>query len=141
MRFQWLPTLLAAFVLASAAQAADLTIEVTGVRSGAGEVLIAVYDSAATFSKPGSAVAALRLRARASAQSVTLSGLVEGSYAIAVFHDENQDGEQDENLVGIPTEGYGFSNGAVGRFGPPDFEAAKLLVGADPVRATIKLAY
>ena len=33
-----------------------------------------------------------------------------GTYAIAVFHDENANGKLDKNFLGIPCEGYGASN-------------------------------
>jgi len=31
-------------------------------------------------------------------------------------------GKMEKNLVGKPTEGYGFSNNVTGKFGPPAFE-------------------
>jgi uncharacterized protein (DUF2141 family) len=31
-------------------------------------------------------------------------------------------GKMETNLVGKPTEGYGFSNNVTGKFGPPPFE-------------------
>jgi uncharacterized protein (DUF2141 family) len=31
-------------------------------------------------------------------------------------------GKMDTNLVGKPTEGYGFSNNVIGKVGPPAFE-------------------
>jgi len=33
-----------------------------------------------------------------------------GTYALVVIHDENMNGKLDTNWVGIPKEGYGFSN-------------------------------
>jgi len=141
MRRHSLPALFAGLCLASAANAADLSIEVKGARSEAGTLMIAVYDSAATFRKDGQETVALRVRARASAERITLSGLPAGGYAIAVYHDENQNQKLDTNLAGIPTEGNGFSNGAVGSFGPPEFAAAKLVLGASPTLASVTLAY
>ena len=51
---------------------------------------------------------------------LTFANLPKGGYAVAVFHDEDADGELDTNFVGIPTEAYGFSNNARGVFGPPE---------------------
>jgi uncharacterized protein (DUF2141 family) len=42
-----------------------------------------------------------------------------GSYAIAAFHDENNNKKIDKAFTGIPTEKYGFSNNVRGMFGPP----------------------
>jgi uncharacterized protein (DUF2141 family) len=47
-----------------------------------------------------------------------------GSLAIAFIHDENGNGELDKNFFGIPQEGYGFSNDARGKMGPPAFDKA-----------------
>lgn len=48
--------------------------------------------------------------------------LAAGKYAIALFHDANDNDELDRGFTGIPTELYGFSNNARGMFGPPDLE-------------------
>lgn len=45
-----------------------------------------------------------------------------GKYAVRYYHDENLNGVMDTNMVGKPTEGYGFSNNVTGMFGPPPFE-------------------
>jgi len=42
-----------------------------------------------------------------------------GEYTITWFHDENENGKFDRNFIGVPKEGYGFSNNAIGKFGPP----------------------
>jgi uncharacterized protein (DUF2141 family) len=38
-----------------------------------------------------------------------------GNYAIAILDDENSNGELDRNFLGIPVEGFGFSNNFVAR--------------------------
>jgi uncharacterized protein (DUF2141 family) len=45
-----------------------------------------------------------------------------GTYAVT--HDENFDGKMDFNWIGMPTKGYGFSNGAKATLLPPSFDAA-----------------
>ena len=47
-----------------------------------------------------------------------------GEYAVKVFHDENNNGELDKRIFGIPAEAYGFSNDARGTVGPPEYEKA-----------------
>ncbi len=54
-----------------------------------------------------------------------------GEYAISAFYDTNHNGELDKNLLGIPTEPYGFSNNARGSFGPAKFEDAAFTIHAD----------
>ena len=108
----------------TAANAADLAITLTGIRSQDGRIMVAVYDRADAFMKPGQAIAAFDLAVRGDAMTVVLADVAPGGYAVSAYHDENGNGELDKNLIGIPTEGYGFSNGASGAFGPPDFDGA-----------------
>ncbi len=53
---------------------------------------------------------------------IIIKDLKPGKYAFRYFHDENKDNEFGTNWLGIPNEGFGFSNNATGTFGPPDFE-------------------
>jgi len=51
-----------------------------------------------------------------------------GEYAFKLFHDENNNGILDTNLIGIPTEEYAFSNNAKGSFGPAKYAKAKFIL-------------
>lgn len=87
-----------------------------------GQLLIALYDSAEVFPEDERATRSAIVPATASEHR--FEALAPGRWAAAVVHDEDGNGELDTNLVGIPTEGFGFSNGAKARFGPPSFDAA-----------------
>src|SRR5215813_5735647 len=108
--------LLGATALASAA---NLTVTVKDVRNANGSVLIAVYDLSG-FGKPELAKA----KQNAGEVKFVFQGLPAGKYAVAAFHDENGNGKLDRNSLGVPTEGYGFSNDAQGTTGPPNFNQA-----------------
>jgi len=64
-----------------------------------------------------------------------------GTYALAVIHDENMNGKLDTNWLGIPTEGYGFSNDAKAMLGPPSFSAAGFSYDGQDMKLTISLHY
>ena len=70
---------------------------------------------------------------------VSFGGLPPGDYALRVFHDENDNGVIDTNWAGIPSEAFGFSNGAMGRFGPPSFDDAKFRIESEAVNMTVRL--
>lgn len=53
---------------------------------------------------------------------INIIDLKPGKYSFKYFHDENNNIKLDTNFIGIPKEGYGFSNDAKGKFGPPDFK-------------------
>jgi uncharacterized protein (DUF2141 family) len=106
------------------AHAADLTITVKGVRNADGAIFLAVYDSGKSFMKVPQAKTTRRLNAGKGDLKIVIHDLPAGKYAIAGYHDENGNGKLDTNALGIPEEGYGFSNDARGTFGPPKFSEA-----------------
>jgi uncharacterized protein (DUF2141 family) len=133
--------------------AGDLTVAVAGVHSRAGTLMIGLYDTAAGFDKAieqstkqgllndPTRVVGLAMRAVTGTQSFVFKNLERGSYAIIVFHDENDNGMLDENYWGVPTEGYAFSNNAQGLLGAPDFDAAAVAIDAADRVITIDLIY
>ncbi len=64
-----------------------------------------------------------------------------GTYAIAVLHDEDGDGDMDRDFIGIPQEGYGFSSGARPGFGPPSFDDAAFEHGTDRTVVPVQARY
>ena len=106
------------------AHAADLTITVKGVRSADGAIFLAVYDSDKSFMKVPQAKTTRRMNANKGDLKIVIQDLPAGNYAIASYHDENGNGKLDTNALGMPEEGYGFSNDARGTFGPPKFSEA-----------------
>ena len=64
-----------------------------------------------------------------------------GRYALAVYHDENGNGEFDRTWIGLPAEGLGFSNGAWIGLGPPSFEEAAVTLKGQEQTIVIALRY
>lgn len=101
--------LLTAAVASTSAQAVELVVRVTDIRTAKGNIGIAVVDSEAGWSNQSKPAAAQLVAA--SGEEVTFRfDLPAGAYAVRVMHDENGNGKLDTNILGIPTEGYGFSN-------------------------------
>lgn len=71
----------------------------------------------------------------------TFKNLSPGTYAIAVYHDENRNDDFDTNFIGLPLEGYAFSNGASVFLGPPSFDAARFVLSAPSMAITIPMTY
>src|SRR5215469_16871328 len=111
-------------ISASAAPAAHLTITVKGVQSSTGIVFVAIYDSDSSFMKQPQAKATTRSKATKGQMTFVIPDLPRGNYAVASYHDENNNGKMDANSLGVPTEGYGFSNDAQGNAGPPKYSQA-----------------
>jgi uncharacterized protein (DUF2141 family) len=136
MKFAKLAAVCMAALMAPA-YAADLTVEIKGLTSANGKVLIALYDKADGWMKRGLKTAG----APAQKDGVTyeFKDLPMGDYAISIHHDENGNGKFDTNLVGMPIEPYGFSNDAMGNFGPPTFEQAKFKLDVTKKTVTLNL--
>ncbi len=127
----------AAFFSAGIAQAADLTIDVAGLKNAKGKVLVAVFSRAEDFLKQPLRTAAVD--ARAGTVRAVIADLPSGDYALSVFQDENGNGELDANPAGMPIEPYGFSNDAAGNYGPPSFKQSLVHLPEAGSVATINL--
>ena len=138
-----LTTIFLAGIVVVPVLAADLTIEVHGIRSGDGRLYVAVHapEAKETFPAGSDNVAGLQQPARIGSLRFVLRGLSPGRYAVNAFHDENDNGELDTGLFGIPSEGYGFANDPNTTFGPPDFEAAAVNVDDPSAVAVMTLNY
>jgi uncharacterized protein (DUF2141 family) len=134
------PLLLLAALAPSAALAGDLTVTVKGVKNAAGSVLGAVYDEAGFMQQP-KAKAVGKAKAQAGAVVLVFHGVPAGRYAVAVFHDANGDGQLNRNGLGVPTEGYGFSNDAQGAGGPPKFGQAAFSFDGGAKALSVDLDY
>ena len=102
-----------------------LTLLIRDVRSPDGLVRVAVFDTAESFPR-GEAVSRDRVEASMGMVVLTFPDLPAGRYALAFFHDENGNSEFDRTLLGLPDEGFGFSNDAPVGFGPPSFAEAAI---------------
>lgn len=132
-------------VAASKPNAADtgfsLRVTVSGARNDKGRLAVALFASAADFPDQARALKGQLTRLQGGRAVVTFRGLSPGLYAMAVLHDENSNSKMDFNFLGIPLEGYGFSNDAAATFGPPSFEAAAFRLVAARSRSSVRLRY
>jgi uncharacterized protein (DUF2141 family) len=101
-----------------------LTVRVNGLSNERGRVAVALFASAEAFPDQKRALAGRVAKIEKGRAAVRFAGLRPGTYAVAVLHDENANAKMDFNFLGMPLEGYGFSNDASAPFGPPSFQAA-----------------
>jgi uncharacterized protein (DUF2141 family) len=129
--------LLALPLLASAPSlhAAELTVQVDGIDTTEGQVVVGVCRG--SF-EPSNCGFGARRTARVGTMRFAFT-VPAGEYGIAVFHDRNGNGKLDTTLPGLPSEPYGFSND-IGRVGPPRYEGARFAVGDGPVTVRIRVA-
>ena len=126
---------------AAAGEPTDLTVRVHGMRNSTGQVLCALFKGPTGFPDGERAVQGRRAKVVSNQATCRFARLTPGVYAVAVFHDEDEDAEMD-TVLGIPTEGFGFSNNAKpGMFGPPSFKEAAFRVSGGKRALAIKMLY
>ena len=108
-------------------RADTLVISIEGLPKAQGTLMVQVFGSEAGFKGEEKSVASFMQSVHQSDDGslhYSLS-LPPGTYAARVMHDLNDNGELDANFVGIPNEPWGFSNNAMGSFGPPKWQEAQ----------------
>jgi uncharacterized protein (DUF2141 family) len=118
-----------------------LTVHVNGLRNNQGQLAVALFASAAAFPRQERALRGQMVRIVGGRARVTFRDLRPGVYAVAVLHDENTNQKMDFNFLGMPLEGYGFSNDAAALFGPPSFASAAFRLLPRPSTVSIKARY
>jgi len=122
------------------AQSGKINVEISGIKIIKGQVAIGLFNKSEGFPELTKAYKGVFVKVTKNTIQYTFSGIPNGDYAIAVFHDSNNNGKLDKNFLGIPVEGYGFSKNVIEIFRPPDFNKAKFKLD-DAYTAKIKIRY
>lgn len=134
-----------AAALTSAAEATEspaaLEVSISGLRNMKGNVLVCVTANPRFFPDCSKDPKSFRatVPARDSAQ-VSFRGIAQGTYAIALVHDENSNSKMDMAIF-LPKEGFGFSRNPAIVTGPPKFKAAAFAIDAAEVSQQVKMKY
>jgi len=127
---------------AAACESPSVEVNVNGVRNDSGLVAALIYDdNPDNFLKNGRKLHRVRQPARKGHTRVCLPSPAPGVYAIAVFHDENANKRLDQGVLGIPREGYGFSNNPGFTFGLPETEEIIFEIKGDRTEISVDLRY
>jgi uncharacterized protein (DUF2141 family) len=110
------------FSFSLSAVAHDLKIVVENIAPIRGTLKMALFPENSDFpSDYNSAEESIVLNVQSSTIRHTFSGLRPGIYAVALFHDLNENDTLDTNFLGIPLEPFGLSNNPR-LFGRPTFK-------------------
>lgn len=104
----------------------NLEIKIDNIKNSNGNIIVGLYDRDNHF--PRNASDGKIVKALKGGVTVVFENIKPGTYAISALHDENQNKDLDQNKLGIPKEGFGFSNNAMGVIGPPSFKKAQIQV-------------
>ena len=125
MKKFYLPLIMSIFVFfvsMAYAQTGTINVEISGIEDPKGLMSIGLYSDEKGFPDDGKEYKGTDVKVTGQTVVYTFKAVPFGTYTIAVFHDTNSNGKLDKNFLGIPKEGYAFSNNVFGTFGPPDFK-------------------
>jgi uncharacterized protein (DUF2141 family) len=122
---------------------AGIHVAILNIRNSRGTVDCALFDSSDGFPIEflHSASNVMVIKVRDSQARCDFEDIPAGTYALAVIHDENMNGKLDVDWIGIPTEGYGFSNDAKASISAPSFSAASFSYDGESLELTIAMHY
>lgn len=117
----------------------SLEVRVDNVRSAKGCIRLAVFADSADFAMRKNALYISRIPLDAQGPQVVfqLPQLERGRYAIAAYHDQNNNDELDTNLLGIPAEPYGFGREPDSKWRAPRWE--EVAIDYRPGMTTLQL--
>lgn len=130
-------------ISAFAQSAGALHVHLDGFRSNNGQAFCTIYNDAAAFpSHDDKAVKQGKAPTIKNASAtIDFDGLAPGKYAMVCYHDENSNGKFDENVLGMPKEGYCFSNNIKPRFSAPTFDQCAFDYKGGDQSISIKMLY
>lgn len=116
-----------------------LIIKINNVSKDKGIIWIGLYDSADTYLIKEKSILKKIDVSKKGYHEMVIDSLPYGTYAMALFHDVNANGEMDRNLLGIPSEPYAFSKKPKSKWRLPKFDEVKFDFSNDVQEIDTKL--
>ena len=119
-----------------------LIVQVGRLRSNEGEVAVTVYPSdPKRFLAPRGKLLRVRVKADAPMTQACFYLPRPDAYAVTVYHDANANRDFDRNAVGLPVEGFAFSNDAPSKVGVPTFQDARFMAKPGDTVLRVRMRY
>ena len=119
-------------------ETAQLMVEITNLSKSGGTLRVALYKPGPKFGNTTPDFYRNIVIGHPGSRKVAFE-VPPGTYAIAVYHDLNDNNKLDRNLIGYPKEPFGFSNNYRPRVAAPDFEDCAFQVPEQGTSLSIKL--
>jgi uncharacterized protein (DUF2141 family) len=110
-------------ILAVCAPFSTLSVRLSSTAGQEGSIRIAVFDSGKGFENEAPIISkVLAFQDEREPLEYTFNQLPVGSFAVAAYHDLNNDGKLNRNLFGVPVEPYAFSKEPTSKWRAPKWE-------------------
>lgn len=126
----------------SCLHAQNTEMVISGIESDEGQILLSIFKDNASYEKE-QPFKTLNFEKKAIANG-TLTvhfDLEPGTYGITLIDDKNKNGKIDKNMLGIPKEGFGFSNFFMEKMKKPLFDEFKVTLAPKNNNIKIKVKY
>jgi uncharacterized protein (DUF2141 family) len=122
----------------TAATAQNIEVKIAGMRSTSGQIHIKIFKDDAGFKadKEYRKLSYKKDGAVNGEMTVNFS-LDPGVYGFALLDDESNNGQMDYNFIGLPDEGFGFSNFYLTGLNRPKFDLFKLTVNPNQAQKVL----
>ena len=88
-----------------------ISVTIKDIKTSNGQILIGIYKDDVSFDKEIAYKKVQAFKTKISNGTLVVEVKLEpGKYGISLMDDENFNGKMDYNFIGIPKEGFGFSN-------------------------------
>ena len=118
-----------------------LRVHVTGFRSQRGAAGASIFKSADGWPEQNDKAFAQNEVPISGNEATIPFHLPPGKYGVVALDDQKKNHKLDRNLLGVPTEGFGFANNPAVFLTAPPFEAASVNVGCPVTNIDVKLIY
>ncbi len=119
-----------------------LFVTVNNVRSAKGLIAVTLYaDDRHKFLAHHGSLYVGRVPAVAPTTRMCIHVPAPGIYGLAVYHDEDGNRKFKRSILGLPAEGYAFSNNASTFLGLPSFSSVRLSVQRSGIETSVRLKY
>lgn len=108
-----------------------LTVQVSNIKEKKGKMIVSIFNNLNDYLKEGKEYCKKIIVVKDSIINYTFKKLPKGVYAVALYHDVNEDGKCNKSLIGIPKEGFGFSKNKKPFIGAPSFDDVKIDLSQD----------
>lgn len=119
---------------------AKLVVTITGLKNEKGVIEIGLFSDPKKFPTPNKQFKKARVKIDDNKVKYQFEDLPLGQYALAVYHDENNDNVCNRNFFGIPTEAYCFSRDFKPFLSAPDWSDCYIQLNSDRA-IEIKMIY
>lgn len=119
-----------------------LNVVAEGLRNSNGLLAVTLYadDSSKFLVRHGSLYVG-RVKAQSGATRACIFVPKPGVYALALYHDENADQSFDRTGMGLPAEGFGFSNNPATLAGLPTFKSVRIAIPKTGLTTRVQMKY